>query len=73
MIIDLMSQALKIKKEPDLTKELYRINKALEMAKNEFNFSLHPLEIQAAIFRINELETRRSLIFVKAKLEKIEG
>ena len=73
MIIDLMRVKTKRKKDDALLSELDRLSRELAVAQAEFNNSLNPLEIEAAVYRMKELETRQRIIFIQAKLESMEG
>lgn len=73
MIIDLMRVKTKRKKDDALLSELDRLSRELAVAKAEFNNSLDPLEIEAAVYRMKEIETRQRIIYTKAKLEYMEG
>ena len=73
MIIDLMRVKTKRTKDDALLAELDRLSHELALAQAEFNNSLNPLEIEAAVYRMKELETRQRIIYTKAKLESMEG
>lgn len=73
MIIDLMRVKTKRTKNDALLTELDRLSRELALAQSEFNNSLNPLEIEAAVYRMKELETRQRIIYTKAKLESMEG
>lgn len=73
MIIDLMRVKTKRTKDDALLAELDRLSREMALAQAEFNNSLNPLEIEAAVYRMKELETRQRLIYTKAKLESMEG
>ena len=73
MIIDLMRVKTKRTKNDALLSELDRLSRELALAQSEFNNSLNPLEIEAAVYRMKELETRQRMIFIQAKLESMEG
>ena len=73
MIIDLMRVKTKSKKDDALLSELDRLSRELAVAQAEFNNSLNPLEIAAAVYRMKEIETRQRIIYTKAKLEYMEG
>ena len=73
MIIDLMRVKTKRTKNDALLTELDRISRELALAQSEFNNSLNPLEIEAAVYRMKELETRQRIIYIQAKLESMEG
>lgn len=73
MIIDLMRVKTKRTKDDALLAELERLSRELALAQAEFNNSLNPLEIEAAVYRMKELETRQRIIYTKAKLESMEG
>ena len=73
MIIDLMRVKTKSKKDDALLSELDRLSCELAVAQAEFNNSLNPLEIEAAVYRMKEIETRQRIIYTKAKLEYMEG
>ena len=73
MIIDLMRVKTKRTKDDALLAELDRLSRELALAQAEFNNSLNPLEIEAAVYRMKELETRQRIIYTKAKLEYMEG
>ena len=73
MIIDLMRVKTKSTKNDALLTELDRLSRELALAQSEFNNSLNPLEIEAAVYRMKELETRQRIIFIQAKLESMEG
>ena len=73
MIIDLMRVKTKRTKDDALLAELERLSRELALAQAEFNNSLNPLEIEAAVYRMKELETRQRIIFIQAKLESMEG
>ncbi|MGN1169073.1 MAG: hypothetical protein ACI4RB_03035 [Acutalibacteraceae bacterium] len=73
MIIDLMRVKTKRTKDDALLAELDRLSRELALAQAEFNNSLNPLEIEAAVYRMKELETRQRIIYTKAKLESMEG
>lgn len=73
MIIDLMRVKTKRTKDDALLAELERLSREMALAQAEFNNSLNPLEIEAAVYRMKELETRQRLIYTKAKLESMEG
>lgn len=73
MIIDLMRVKTKRTKNDALLTELDRLSRELALAQSEFNNSLNPLEIEAAVYRMKELETRQRIIFIQAKLESMEG
>lgn len=73
MIIDLMRVKTKSKKDDALLSELDRLSRELAVAQAEFNNSLNPLEIEAAVYRMKEIETRQRIIYTKAKLEYMEG
>ena len=73
MIIDLMRVKTKRTKDDALLAELDRLSRELALTQAEFNNSLNPLEIEAAVYRMKELETRQRIIYTKAKLESMEG
>lgn len=73
MIIDLMRVKTKRTKDDALLAELDRLSRELALAQAEFNNSLNPLEIEASVYRMKELETRQRIIYTKAKLESMEG
>ena len=73
MIIDLMRVKTKRTKNDALLTELDRLSRELALAQSEFNNSLNPLEIEAAVYRMKELETRQRIIYIQAKLESMEG
>ena len=73
MIIDLMRVKTKSKKDDALLSELDRPSRELAVAQAELNNSLNPLEIEAAVYRMKEIETRQRIIYTKAKLEYMEG
>lgn len=73
MIIDLMRVKTTRKKDDALLSELDRLSRELAVAQAEFNNSLNPLEIEAAVYRMKEIETRQRIIYTKAKLEYMEG
>ena len=73
MIIDLMRVKTKRTKDDALLAELERLSRELALAQAEFNNSLNPLEIEAAVYRMKEIETRQRIIYTKAKLEYMEG
>ena len=73
MIIDLMRVKTKRTKDDALLAELDRLSRELALAQAAFNNSLNPLEIEAAVYRMKELETRQRIIYTKAKLESMEG
>ena len=73
MIIDLMRVKTKRTKDDALLAELERLSRELALAQAEFNNSLNPLEIEAAVYRMKELETRQRIIYIQAKLESMEG
>lgn len=73
MIIDLMRVKTKSRKDDALLSELDRLSRELAVAQAEFNNSLNPLEIEAAVYRMKEIETRQRIIYTKAKLEYMEG
>lgn len=73
MIIDLMRVKTKRTKDDALLAELDRLSREMALAQAEFNNSLNPLEIEAAVYRMKELETRQRIIYTKAKLESMEG
>ena len=73
MIIDLMRVKTKRTKDDALLAELERLSRELTLAQAECNNSLNPLEIEAAVYRMKELETRQRIIYTKAKLESMEG
>lgn len=72
MIIDIMSQKKKAKKDMFYARQLNKIGREIEIAEERFNAAVEPLDIEAAIFKLNELETLRKSLIVKAKLQKIE-
>ena len=72
MIIDLMRVKTTSKKDDALLSELDRLSRELAVAQAEFNNSLNPLEIEAAVYRMKEIETRQRIIYTKAKLEYME-
>ena len=73
MIVDLMRVKTKRTKDDALLAEPDRLSHELALAQAEFNNSLNPLEIEAAVYRMKELETRQRIIYTKAKLESMEG
>ena len=56
MIIDLMRVKTTRKKDDALLSELDRLSRELAVAQAEFNNSLNPLEIEAAVYRMKEID-----------------
>lgn len=71
MITEIFSQRKKAKKDACFAQELIEINREIKTAEDRFNVAENWLEIEAAIFRLNELEVVRKNLIIKAKLQKI--
>lgn len=73
MIIDIFSQRRKAEKDISFAREIGKVNREIKAAKDRFNAAEDSLEIEAAIFRLNELEAVRKNLIIKAKLQKIKA